>query len=53
MGCRGEKIQKAVKGLKIMEEVHAEILHCLYRKGQDLYNLSKHFLDVGIFVVAP
>ena len=50
MGCRGEKVKKAINGLKIMEELHAEILLCLYSKGQDLYNLSKHFLDVGRYL---
>ena len=55
MGCRGEKekAKKAINGLKVLEELHAEILQSLYSKGQDLYNLIKHFLDVGIFGAAP
>ena len=55
MGCRGEKekAKKAINGLKVLEELHAEILQSLYHKGQDLYNLIKHFLDVGIFGAAP
>jgi hypothetical protein len=55
LGCRGEKekAKKAINGLKVLEELHAEILQSLYTKGQDLYNLIKHFLDVGIFGAAP
>ena len=55
MGCRGEKekAKKAINGLKLLEDIHSEILQCLFSKGQDLYNLVKHFLDVGIFGAAP
>ena len=55
MGCRGEKekAKKAINGLKLLEDIHSEILQCLFSKGQDLYNLIKHFLDVGIFGAAP
>jgi len=55
LGCRGEKekAKKTINGLRVLEELHAEILQSLYHKGQDLYNLIKHFLDVGIFGAAP
>ena len=48
-----EKAKKAINGPKVLEELHAEILQSLYSKGQDLYNLIKHFLDVCIFGAAP